>query len=610
MDTFSTIVRSCIDELRNGDLAAQRGAVDTLLQVEYDRFFALPELIQALGTTDDTDKVYDCIQQIILSESVTNTANDNCPIWPRAARFGRRRLAHATYRRCVSALTLLFAGDDVRRLHSAGEVASMFLDRRTIWYPRWSENPMVAVLCSLASSGTFACVREVARVLASNLFSEESLVSWMEMPSRLGDRSYGNTRPLQCALEHAGWGISNANPPGISQHRFVALLSSTMELNLLQMKVGPYRTSKPPESREASVGGAPLKALPFRWIPETAREADRRKFLEAILNYSEQAENVLTARLNDSANIVAADIQAIACLPDISSFLMRQSVSARVRLGGRLIECMCSGSAVKKRLRRHTNRLRLATAEWVAPGLAQALGSTTFYIAKKHTRHTDVQSLVASIESHDYGEEEAAEALCGLILYKNQALNDLDMLDALTGVAKAIHRKMLLKATRLTACRRQVDAVDLVHDTVRMLVKRHMTSTALVDKIGASATPFILVGFLQNYMSESLRALLRKTVPCGQPLDGQPEQADPSRDLSGASSILQAELRTTIRAAMDSLSEKDRMILHSLYFEYEPNKSIAARLGVAECTISNRAKQALRKLAQNPDLKKLWFEQI
>jgi len=172
-------VLRCIRDLRSDCVSNQQEAIRELRHLDWDTFFALPDLISSLLVPSIRDYAALRISNIVRKESCSESASGGRAIWPRSARYGRKKLAHKTYQRCILELDRVLCSGDVHARRHAADVAARFLELRSIWYPNQFHDPLVFALCRVGLHGPEECVPDVVSSLEGASDTRRTLVSFM-----------------------------------------------------------------------------------------------------------------------------------------------------------------------------------------------------------------------------------------------------------------------------------------------------------------------------------------------------------------------------------------------------------------------------------------------
>ena len=428
-------------DLRSECAPIRAEAIHALSQQRWDAFFALPELIQLLTCDSHREEAFSCIIQIIENEKIVRAGASLDasfgPLWPRSARYGRKVIAHKTYKRCVEELEVCLRSEDEATRGHAVAIAKEFLRYRLLWYPHPLLNPLVIALCRQGLEAPAACVPDIVRAFSGVRIARRMLLYYMVHPTAVArDREGGSLPNSLCSLLVRGFNPYETGQHDVRASRFYGLLRCLDD------------TCYRPGTCDRTVPGR-LE----RWFEESFSDEgvpifpDNAK--QALLLCPDRSAELLLRRLQTGNKITSTDVLSVASLPDPTAFFDGLSIGIRMRLGTQFLRIQCSGLATSKR-----GRQNLAASELVAPTLSILLRPATFAIMEHRIddgRSTSkwFDQIRAGFGRLDQSERDATEFFITRILLAEGPLALDRTLELLQSEARAVNNRLLRAAERV-----------------------------------------------------------------------------------------------------------------------------------------------------------------
>lgn len=145
----------------------------------------------------------------------------------------------------------------------------------------------------------------------------------------------------------------------------------------------------------------------------------------------------------------------------------------------------------------------------------------------------------------------------------------------------------LPRRVRLTA-----KQIASAHDALCSELMREPTQKELADRLGISIDQLAKhYSEISNSVMLSFEGLIQNVSQMGEALE------DVSDEESGAeNNIFRQELRDTLRGAIDSLTERERLVVTLYYYEHLKLSDISKILGVSDQRVSQINSRAIKKL--------------
>jgi len=636
-DDVSAEVLICIRKLRSDSVSDQRSAMAELRCLEWETFFALPDLIRSLSAPINRDLAALCIGDILVKESCADLSDGR--LWPQFARFGRKKVAHKAYMRCIVELKRGLRSEDACTRRRSVEVTRKFLEFRTIWYPNQLHDPLVRVLCQLGLEGPADCVPDVVSSLYGAPDTRRKLIRFMGHSEDVvnAEKSGQLTRPLSLLLTKSGLDpYATTKRCAWRSARFFALLKCLDDCGSLL--------------RQSTISDCGV------WFEDayskecTPRQADYLIRASAVFA-PEIAEELLLRRLQVSDRIRTVDILALASLRQPAAFRYRLPFGLRKRLSSILINTGCSGAATT-----HKCKHNIAAAELVAPTLSNLLRPTSFAVLE-HRATAGVRTskwfdqIRAQFNSDSFELAEAAEYFVTRVLIADSQSALDRTIETLEHDAKVLKAKLIaiaelawrnfygrspydIEAEWAAVCAwYMVFTSEERISTFRTRARRWHSAHQLFHRLGFQAyvkdmlehSDFRLPALvddevLKEFTSRSNRHrvaaldsdLRSKTIRRSEAVENAryemrlPDISESTFDIAEDLQILVDKRNRRLFEMIDSLDEKERTLIDSYYFGGMTVEEAGKMVGISKGQASKDIKKARGKLSEDKELKDLF----